>query len=62
MGELSFIIVVARVYKIAKNEYKFRRVCPSVRPSACNDLAPTGRIFVKFYIGENFFRKSTKKM
>jgi hypothetical protein len=36
--------------------------CPSVRPSACVNAAPTGRISVKFDTGdfyENMLRKPT---
>ena len=38
----------------------FMSVCPSVRPSALNNLSPTGRILMKFDIWvffENLFRK-----
>jgi hypothetical protein len=61
MGGLNVIIVVARVRKIAKSKYKRRHVCPSVRPSACHDLAPTGQIFMKLYIGEYIFKNMPRK-
>jgi hypothetical protein len=41
--------VFKRVWKIAKICY-LRRVCLSVCPTAWNNSAPTGRIFMKFYI------------
>ena len=34
--------------KITISDCHFRHVCPSVRPSAWNNSAPTGRIFMKF--------------
>jgi hypothetical protein len=43
---VSYRSVFRRVYKIAKNDYLFRRVCPF----ACNNSAPTGGIFMKFGI------------
>jgi len=36
------------VRKIAKTDYQLRLVSLSVCPSACNNSAPTGRIFMKF--------------
>jgi hypothetical protein len=38
------------VSKIAKSDYWPRHVCLSARPSECHNLAPTGRIFMEFYI------------
>jgi hypothetical protein len=35
---------------IAKRNPYFRRICPFVRSYGTNNSAPTGRIFVKFYI------------
>jgi len=64
--------VFRRVRKTAKIDYYLRHVCPSVYPSVRlsvrltfspsprNNSAPTGRIFVKFYIwifSENLSRK-----
>ena len=49
-----------RVCKIAKSDYKLRHICSSVLPSAWNNSAPIGRIFLKFDIGgvlENLLRK-----
>ena len=37
-------------------------VCPSVRPSAWNNSAPTGRIFMKFGISVSFEKKTVEKM
>jgi hypothetical protein len=44
-----------RVRKIAKSAYYLRHVCVSVRPSARNNAAVTGRIFVKSDISVFFF-------
>ena len=52
-----------RFRKMSKHEYYIHRVRPSVRPSAWNNLAPTGGIFVKFGIRiffENVSLKSDK--
>jgi hypothetical protein len=54
----GFSIVFRRCRKIAKSDYQFRHIyppfnpsiCLSVRPSAWNSSAPTGRIFMKFDI------------
>jgi hypothetical protein len=46
--------------KIAKNNYKLRRVCLSVRPSTWNKSAPTRRIFTNFTIWEFFVILSRK--
>jgi hypothetical protein len=52
-----------RVRKIVKNRL-LASSCPSVRPSARNNSAPTVRIFMKFYIYIFFlfFRKSVEKI
>jgi hypothetical protein len=50
----------SRVRTVAKQAYYLRHVCPSghpsvrpsVRPSVCISAAPTGRIFIKFGIGD----------
>ena len=46
--------VFRRVRKIPKSNYQLRHVCLSlcwfVRPSARNNMPPTGQIFMKFYI------------
>ena len=51
-----------RVRKIAKNDYYLRHVhlCPSVRPSAWSNSAPTGRIFMKFDMRVFFETRSRK--
>jgi hypothetical protein len=53
-----FVPFLRRVRKIAKRDYYYlRHVCPS----ACNNSAPTGQIFMKCDICvffENFLRKS----
>ena len=36
--------------KIAKGSYQVRHFCLSIRPSALNNAAPSGRIFMKFDI------------
>ena len=47
-----------RVRKIAKSDYWLLHVCSSVCPSALNNSAPTGRVFMKFHeISENLSRK-----
>jgi hypothetical protein len=48
------------VRKIAKSDYYLRYVCPSVRLSAWNNSALTGRVFVKFDIWV-FFEKMSGK-
>ena len=50
---------LTRVRKIARSDYYLRHVRPSVCPSAWNNSAPTGRIFIKFEIWR-FFRKSVQ--
>ena len=46
--------------KTAKSDYQLRHVCLSVRLSAWNNSAPTGRIFVKFGMWR-FFETLSKK-
>jgi hypothetical protein len=53
--------VFRSVRKIAKSDYQLRHVCPSVLPSAWNDTAPTGRIFMKFDILSVFFDNLSRK-
>jgi hypothetical protein len=43
-------LVFRHVRKIAKSDYQLRHVCPFVRPTAWNNSASTGRIFMKFDI------------
>ena len=46
------VSVFRRVRKFAKLEYWLCHVCPSVRPPAWNNWAPTGRILIKIlYLG-----------
>jgi hypothetical protein len=56
---------VRRVRKIAKSDNELRQVClpvwSSVRPSARNNSAPTGRIFRKFDIW-TFFKNLCSKL
>ena len=52
--------IFRRVRKIAKSDYLFRHVCLSVCPSAWNNSASTGRIFMKsdvWVFFENMSRK-----
>jgi hypothetical protein len=49
------------VRKIAKSDYYLRHIFPSVRLSAWNNSALTGRIFVKFDIWV-FFEKNVRKI
>ena len=52
--------IFRRFCKISKSDYQHRLVCPSVRPSAWYNSAPTGRISTKFDIWlffENLSRK-----
>jgi len=54
---------VGRVYKIAKATHSFvlsLSVCPSVCPSAQNNSAPTGRIFMN--LDSVFFQKTVYKL
>jgi hypothetical protein len=48
------VISLWRVCKIAKSDSSLRRVCPSVRPSACNNSAHNGQIFIKFEVWVSF--------
>jgi hypothetical protein len=43
-------VLLRRVRKIAKIDYRLRHVSPSVRSSAWIKSAPTGRVFMKFEI------------
>jgi hypothetical protein len=43
-------MIFRRVRKIAKSDYSLCHVRPSVLPSARNNSAPTGRIFIKFQL------------
>ena len=43
--KLVFISVFRRVGKMAESEYQF-----ALHPSAWNNSAPTGQIFIKLYI------------
>ena len=56
--------VFRRVSKIPKSNYQLRHVCLSlcwfVRPSARNNIPPTGQIFMKFYI--DILRKFVEKI
>jgi hypothetical protein len=59
------VTIFWRVHKLTKSDYYFPYVClsvhPSVRPSARNNSAPTGRIFMKFlYV--TIFRKTVEKI
>ena len=47
--------------KNSKSHFWLRHVCPSVRLSAWNNSAPTGRIFMKFD-SFGFFEKSSRKL
>jgi len=53
-------LIFRRVRKIAEGEL-LDSSCLSVYPSAWNNWAPTGRIFMKFDI-QVFFRKSVAKI
>ena len=57
--------LVRRVLKIAKSDYWLRHECQSVRPSvrlsAWNNSAPTGRIFIRFDILA-FFENLSRKL
>ena len=46
LNDMSF----RRVHKIAKIDSLLRHVCPSDRPPAWNNVAPTERIIMKFDI------------
>ena len=54
-------VLLRRVRKIAKSDYRFRHVCPSVRSPAWKNSAPTGQVFMKFEIWI-FFLKSVEKI
>jgi len=57
----SFSKIFRCVRKIAKIYHLLRHVSQSVRPSAWNNSAPTGRIFMKFDFWV-FFEKSVQKI
>jgi len=59
--KINFRSVIRRAPKIAKSDYQLCHVCPSVRPVAWNNSAPTGRISTKPDIWELFW-KSVKKI
>ena len=52
--DLIFLVSVGTFREIAKSHNLHRHVCPSARQSAWNNLAPTGRIFMKVYISVFF--------
>jgi hypothetical protein len=57
---LAYVTILRCFCKIAKSEYQLNHFRPFVSPSAWNNLAPTGRIFIKFDIWgffENLLRK-----
>ena len=41
---------VKRIRQVVKSDYELPRVCLSVRSSSWNNPAPSGMIFMKFYI------------
>jgi hypothetical protein len=47
---VAYVTIFRRFCKIAKGEYQFSHFRPFVSPSAWNNLAPTGGIFMKFDI------------
>jgi hypothetical protein len=56
--KVEFLGVIAKLHKATVNFVT--PACPSVRPPAWNNSAPTGRIFIKFNIWvflENLLRK-----
>jgi len=55
----SMTYVFRRVRKTEKKKHLLSSSCLSVRPSARNKLAPTGRIFIKFW--NRILRKSVEK-
>ena len=58
---LTQCLLFGRVRKIAKRDYQLRHVRPSVRLTAWNNSAPTGRIFTKFDIWV-FFEKTVENI
>jgi len=56
-----FFFIIGLVRKIVKSHCELRHVCTSVRPSAKNNSALTGRIFMKFDVWW-FFEKSVEKI
>ena len=57
-SSINIISTFRSIRKIAKSDY---HIPLSVRPSTWNNSAPTGRIFMKFDIGE-FFLKTIEKI
>jgi len=55
------VLIFRRVRKIAISASQLRHVCVSVRPSARNNSAPTGRISVKSNISIFFFWNLSRK-
>jgi len=49
-----------RVRKIANSDYWLRNIGPYFRLYACNDSAPIGRIFMKFYVWIFFWNLPSK--
>jgi hypothetical protein len=52
---------IGRFRKTAENDYYLSNACLSVRESAWNNAAPTGRIFMKFDMWA-FFRQSVERI
>jgi len=62
-NDSDFLDSFAKLRKVAINfamSVFLSIFCPSVRPSARNNSAPTGRIFMKFYIW-TFFENLSRK-
>ena len=55
----ELVVISRRVRKIPKND-KLTSLCMFVRPSAWNNLAPTGLIFIQYDI-RIFFKKSVER-
>jgi hypothetical protein len=58
---LAYVTTFRRFCKIAKNVYQLSHFHPFVSPSAWNNLALTGRVFMKFDIWE-FFENVSRKL
>jgi hypothetical protein len=43
-------LIVRHIHKIVKSNCLLCHVCPSIHMSSWSNLAPTGRIFMKFYV------------
>jgi len=52
--KISVTTILDAFEKISKRDYYLRHVCPSAPQTAWNNSAPTGRIFMKFYIWKCF--------